>query len=147
MALKGFYVRKAYSEMRISGLTVTPSAEDYELALQSQEDMVLDWQDTRNVCLNWAFEDEADPNTESGAPTYANRAIATNLAVEMLAAFNKTVPDSLIRRARGAYCGLSGKALQLREVAYPNRMPLGSGNTSRWNRWWRFYTTDNRTPA
>lgn len=146
MPLKGFYVNKAYGKMRISGLTVDPSAEDMELALSELEDMASEWQDTRNVCLNYFFQDTPDPNTESGAPSYANTAIINCLAVRLIPYFNKEVPQTMYNQASGAYQSLSTKLLQLRETVYPNRMPRGSGNTYRCNTFWRFYRTDNQTP-
>lgn len=137
-------IRGAYSQMRISGLTVQPTPEDLEVALMRLENMVAEW-GVKNVLIDYNFEDIPDPNSLTNVNSgYAN-ALETNLAIRLIPDFNKEVPAILYNLASGSYSTLSGAvALQrLNQVRYPRRQPVGSGNSLRWNRWSRFYRVQN----
>ncbi len=133
-------IADAYSRLRISGLTVNPTPEDLELALMRLEDMMAEWE-SRNMTVNYNFEDEPDPNSITNVQAGYKRAMSTNLARDLAQDFNKELHPSLYQLASSSLDSLSGRvALQrLGQVPYPNRQPVGSGNSLRWNRWARFY--------
>jgi len=142
-ALKIDIIKDAYSQMRISGLTVQPTPEDLELALNRLENMAAEWE-ARSIKVGYNFEDEPDPNSESLLARSAWNAFATNLGSRLLNDFGKSgTPSSqgLMTQARQSLSALSGVAARniLNQVQYPNRQPVGSGN--RWNRWYKFYRT------
>ena len=56
---------RAYSKLRISGITVNPTPGDVEIALDEMECMLAEW-DLVNVCLGYQFEDEPEPNMLDG---------------------------------------------------------------------------------
>ena len=137
----------ACSQLRISGLTVQPTPEDLELSLMRLEDLAAMWS-SRNICANYNFEDEPDPNSLSNVPRWAKSAFATNLAVRLIPDFNKEVPQKLMDLARGDLNNLSGRCAmeRINDVPYPTRQPRGFGNTLRYSRWARFYRNQGFAP-
>ena len=139
---KADVIKDAYSQMRISGLTVTPTPEDLELALQRLENMASEWR-SRNIIVNYRFEDYPDPNTDLGVPRAFWHAFSTNLALRLLPDFGKDAMPVLTAQATQSLSSLSAYVARNRmtEVPYPRRQPIGSGQ--RWWRWWRFYYGEN----
>ncbi len=141
------FIIDAFSQMRISGITVDPSPPDLELALDRLEVMAGEWFG-RNIEAGYNFEDEPDPNTDSNVPRMFKQAFSTNLAVRLIPDFNKQVPQVLIVQAAQSLSNLSGRSAvnRLKQVNYPSRQPRGSGNTLRYNRWNRFYRNQPDAP-
>lgn len=142
MATKLDTVQDAYSQIRISGLTINPGPEDVLTALTRLEDMMAEFYG-RHLCLNYQFEETPDPGTEHGVDRRHHYMMATNLAVKLCPDFGKDVPQSLSGYASGAYSTSSSIAMveSLRETPYPNRMPRGEGQR-RLNRWRRHFPSD-----
>lgn len=144
------FIVDAYSQLRISGLTVDPTPEDLELALMRQENMAAEW-DSKTVDVNYNFEDQPDPNSPTNVIRAYWQAFATNLAARLIPDFNKVVPPALMAQAMQSYSSMSGRVhlANLQQVQNSSRMPRGSGNTNKYNRWARFYsnftTTSDRT--
>lgn len=141
------HIASAYSKLRISGLTVDPTPEDLELALCRLEDMMSEWAEARNISLGYNFEDDPDPNSVSNAPRWAHDGIGSALALRLIPDFNKEVPPALYAMASASMSAISGRAARdrMRQVQYPSRQPIGSGN--RWlPRWHRFYGGDISAP-
>jgi hypothetical protein len=141
-ALKGDIVNNAYSLMRVSGLTTDPTPEELEDCLGVMESFMHTLFTVRSVCVDYAFEDEPDPNSPHNVERAFWEPIAANVAIRMIPDFNKTEHPRLTKMANSGLRGMgSYSAVQkAREVPYPRRMPRGSGNTlrvDRWNRWMR----------
>ena len=98
MATKIEIVNGAYSEIRISGLTIQPTPRNAELGLAKLEDMMAEYQGV-NICVGYNFEELPDANTETMVDKKFNKMMKTNLAIELIAAFNKVVPMSLTKLA------------------------------------------------
>jgi hypothetical protein len=145
--LKVNRINEAYSKLRISGLTVLPSAEDLELALTRLENMMSELSGTRNICLNYNFEDCPDPNSVTNIPNWSKDGISSLLATRLIPDFNKMVPAQLMAQAASSISSISGRVMRdkLRQVQYPDRMPVGSGNY-RYPRWARFYRQEVLPP-
>ncbi len=139
IALKVDLIADAYSQLRISGLTVSPTPEDLELALMRLENMSAEWQMSLETGYN--FEEEPDPNTDANIKRSFWHAFATNLAVRLIPDFNKQVPQALMAQAMQSYSKMAGNIglARLNQTPYPTRQPVGSGNSLRYNRWQRFY--------
>lgn len=139
MTLKIEIVKGAYSEIRISGLTVQPSPNNEELGLTLLEDMMEEYEG-KNICVGYNFEDVPDANTETLVERRFNRMMKTNLAINLVAAFNKIVPRELTLLASASLSSAASMvaAENIREVQYPRRHPRGSGNARRNNRFRRF---------
>lgn len=137
--LKVDIINRAYSRLRISGVTAQPSAEDLELALSQLEDLVAELEDARNICLNYNREGEPDPNSVSNVPAWARDCLSYQLALRLIPDFNKAVPPQLERMAAASLSAASSKSAadRMRRVQYPERMPTGSGNHARWSAFYR----------
>jgi hypothetical protein len=137
----------AYSKLRISGLTVQPTPEDLELALTRLENTMAEIEGGRNICLGYNFEDQPDPNSVSNIPNWSYNGIESLLATKLIPDFNKQVPMQLMMQAGSEMSSISGRVARdrLKQVAYPDRMPVGSGN-SQYSRWYRFYRSGSSAP-
>jgi hypothetical protein len=136
----------AYSQMRISGITVNPTPEDLQLALERLEDMAAEFE-TRNMSAGYMLEEIPDPQSPVGVPRGFKYAYETGLAVRLIPDFNKQVPQTLLSMANSALSNMAARTALQRETPYPNRMPRGSGNTLRFYRWDRFYREYGLDPA
>lgn len=139
-------IQGAYSQMRISGLTVTPTPEDIGLALIRLEDMMEEL-NGRGLCLGYNFEQTPDPASSSGLERKFRHMAQTNLAVRAIPDFNKKVPQILMAQAAQSYSAVSGMvALEnIRPVQPPDRMPVGSGHRYR-SRYQRYFRPEPPAP-
>ena len=80
MAKKIDIINSAYTKLRISGITVSPSAENIEKALIRLEEMMALFEPT--LCVNYRFETTPNPNTETGADRVHDAMMSSNLAVQ-----------------------------------------------------------------
>lgn len=132
-------INDAYSKLRISGLTVLPSPEDLELALSRLENFMSELE-VSGIQLEYNFEDDPDPNSVTNIPRFSFDGIASALAIRLIPDFNKQPSLQLLSSAEASMSVIAGKVAKdrLRQVQYPRRMPIGSGNRL-WGRWARFY--------
>lgn len=124
-------INAAFSELRISGITSGPSADDIEIALEVLEDTMRQVQVTLPK-LPYNFQETPTPNTESGIPAWANNAIQLKLANELGARWNK-YPDQ--KRLAGSWSTLLAKLAPTPAYNNSTSMPLGRGNTI-WDKSW-----------
>jgi len=151
IATKAQIINDAYSQIRISGITVNPKGNEIELALNRLEDMMAEF-DGRNICVDYNFEELPDPDSSSGIERKFNFMAASNLALRLVPDFGKKSAnnDSLVllrKQAGNSLSTASGviAASLVTEMTYPRRMARGSGNTFRWNHLRRF--TQEGKPA
>jgi hypothetical protein len=135
-------IRGAYSQLRISGLTLQPSPDDLELALARLENMAAELE-ARGIATEYNFEDEPDPNSDSLLPRGYWHGFECNLAVRLVPDFNKNASPVLFAQAAQSISVISAISAKnkLQQVSYPNRQPVGSGNI--YTRWQRFYRQPN----
>jgi hypothetical protein len=140
---KGDILNRAFSALRISGITAVPSPEDLELGLMKLENMAAEFQ-ARNVCTGYYFEDDPDPNTPHNMERKFWHSYDVLLAVRLMPDYGKgEIPDvALIRQATSAYSFLSSSTAKVKQVPYPDRMPTGSDN-----RWERFFVAQVEAPS
>ena len=133
MSTKADIVNAAFTEVRISGLTVNPSPSDLVDALDRLEDMMREFYSNSNMDVNYNFEESPEINSQTGVTRNFNPMMKYCLAERLIPMFNKQVPNTLIKLARGALSNAQGilAAQNVRQVQPSNRMPRGSGNTLR----------------
>lgn len=129
MTTKADIIRGAYTQLRISGLTVSPVPEENEVALSRLENMVAEF----DVNIHYNFEDTPDINSPTNVERKYWHALQTNLAVRLIPDFNKQVPPVLAMQASQSLSNMIGASVTPRQVRYPSRQPIGSGN--RWVRY------------
>ena len=144
MTTKVDRINAAYSKLRISGLTVSPSPEDSALALMTLENMMSELEMGRNICMDYNFEVDPDPNSITNVPQMYWNMIDCNLALRLIPDFNKVPPQTLMAQASQSLSTASSisAAQNARQLSAPDRMPIGSGTDLRFNKYQRF----NRSP-
>lgn len=147
MVLKVDRINAAYSQLRISGLTVQPGPEDVTLAIDRLETMMSEY-DTRGICVDYNFEINPDPNSVTNVIRAYWQMMDTNLAVRLIPDFNKEVPQVLQIQASQSLSNVSARVASenARQIEYSRRFPRGSGNTLRFNRWQRFQRPQPQPP-
>ena len=124
---KGEIVIQTYVLMRISGLTVSPTPSDNEIALSSLERMILSYENL-GLFLSYNRSDNypcPDPAEESGLSDKSIQAVALLLFKNVAPAFGKSFPPELREEADTAYRGLFETIPPIR-LQNP-RQPAGAG--------------------
>lgn len=142
MSTKGDIINEAYQELRISGLTVGPTALDISMALRRLESMMSELFTQWNLAIGYNFQVTPSTTQQTNVPENFRNMMVTNLAVRLIAAFGKDAPKSLMDQASQSVSSAIGivQAANLQQVQPPRRMPVGSGNTYRGLFWNRFAT-------
>lgn len=139
------HVNRAYKALRISGLTTVPTPGEIEECLIELEDMMNEFR-SRNICSSYIFEDEPNPNTDSGIAVAYNNATQKCLAVRIAPVFGKVAMEETRRQATQALSNWSARSGKTNMINPPNRQARGSGNTFRFPNWVRFYRFDGDAP-
>lgn len=149
MAIKKIDVIKdAYAKIRISGLTLDPTPEATTVALEQLEGMMAELEAT-SMNINYQFEEEPDPNTDTGVRLEHKQMMSSNVAMRVVSNFGKEIPLSLEKQANQSLSNSNSivAAAQITQVQYPDRMARGSGNTVKWNRWFRYFNSEITPPT
>lgn len=142
---KGYIVNEAYSLLAINGLTTTPTPEEIVRSLDRLEDMMYELH-SRNICSSYVFEEFPDPNTESGINPAFTNAAATNVAVRIMSSYGRPLTEDLMLQSRQSMSNWSARSARVNQINPPSRQPRGSGNTFRWQNWYRFYRFEDNAP-
>lgn len=142
---KGYMVTEAFDLLAINGLTVSPTPREIERSLNRLEDMMYEL-DSRNICSSYAFEDFPDSSTESGISPAFNNATYSNLAVRIASGYGRPVPDAVMTQAIQSMSNWSARTARVNPINPPSRQPRGSGNTFRWQNWYRYYRIEDNAP-
>jgi len=126
-ATKNDFIVGAYEEIRISGITVNPSAYDNSLALKRLESMMAEWF-KRNICVGYNFEDAPATTSLHNVPRVYWHAIHMLLADRLLPSFGKASTPEFTKNRSAAQSFLSSATAIIAQTPYPNRMPKGSGS-------------------
>lgn len=139
-------IKNAYSMMRISGITVQPSASENKLAVLRLESLARELF-SRGICISYNFEDQPDANSTSGIKAEHQYSMECILAARLLSDFGKGFsPDPLlIANMQSGMSFLYSSTANPTETAYPSRQPIGSGQ-QRFNRFRRFYGPNAQAP-
>jgi hypothetical protein len=143
-------INDAYSELRISGLTVAPDTSDVQMALTRLETMMAEWFSIRNINIGYNFQATPTFTAQTNVALAYYNTLVQNLAVRLAAAFDIQIPQTLALNAAQSLSGTMGATalLNARMVQPSRRMPAGSGNTFRWGGLWnRFMVPDALPPA
>lgn len=141
------FINGAYSQMRISGLTVNPDTFDLSTGLGRLENMMRLFC-SRNLCTDYNFTENPDLNDYTNVDSVFNLMIESNLATKLCPDFGKEIPVSLKLLADStlsAGSGVSALAI-LQPVPYPQRMPRGSGTTQKFSTWINYQRTQAPPP-
>lgn len=139
-------INGAYSQMRISGITMSAEDEDNELALDRMEDLASTLE-AQGITINYNFEDDPLLTSLHNLERKYRQPFKTWLAVWLLPDFDKklTVELSLLYKASVNF--LINDTTKIKPVAYPRRMPIGSGTENRQDRYRRFMPLAESAPV
>ena len=142
--LKIDIINGAYSQLRISGITVDPGPDDLVLALRRLEGLANELQG-RNVCTGYYFEEEPDVNAPCGLDKKYWYAFECVLAIRLLSDFGKGMqPDQvLFKNASAQMSFLYASTANPIQTQYPSRQSMGAGN-ARWGR--KFFSPVEMAP-
>jgi hypothetical protein len=126
-ATKNDLILAAYEEMRISGLTVIPTANDNDLALRHLENLMAQLAG-RNICVGYNFEENPNLSSLHNLERVYWYPIQMLLADRLLPSFGKTGTPEFIRNRSAAQSFLSSKCALIKQVPYPSRMPAAPGS-------------------
>jgi hypothetical protein len=140
MTTKAQIINEAYSALRISGLTLNPSANDVQLALLKLENMMHELLGQWNFDIGYNFQQVPSTSDFTGVSPQFTNTLVTNLAVRLVPDFGKMAEPALVAQATQSLKASIGivTAYTTREVQPPRRMPAGNGQTFRglfWNRY------------
>lgn len=145
MATKADTINGAYSQLRISGLTVNPSPNDVRVALDRLESMAAEFEG-RDICLGYVFEDEPNPSTPTGVERAYWQMLETNLAIRLVPDFNKAVPQILMAQATQSLSNAQARTATVNQIQYASRQPIGERNSLRADRLQRYYPVSAPAP-
>ncbi len=138
---KGELAELVAKYLGISSRTSSATPEE----IQDIIDYMDSWAAAQNAIgrrIGYSFASK-DPNTESGIPDWAEQGVWASVAVMMCPYFEKTASPELNAMARAGMNTIYDETIELQEVQYPNRMPVGTG--SRWNTYGpRYYRKSDR---
>ena len=139
------HILEAYDYLRISGLTSEPTPDETTKALIRLEDMMNEFQ-SRNICSSYIFEQEPNPNTDSGIDPAYNNATATCLALRLAPSFGIMLNQDIRGLATSGLSNWSARSGKVNQIQPSRRQPRGSGNTFRFSNWTRYYRAGNPAP-
>ncbi len=145
MTTKADIVAGAYTQLRISGITVDPTSDDNTLALERLENMAAMFYGG-NICTGYTFEDDPDLSSNHNMKRRFWLSYQVMLAANLLSDFGKDATPSLASKIKIASSFLNSQTAEVPEVQYPARQPVGSGNTFR-NTHRRFFSPTTEPPV
>ena len=147
MVLKVDRINSAYSKLRISGLTVSPSPSDTTLALNTLEAMMAELE-ARNICIGYNRQDKPDVNDYSNLPAQFYDSVDNLLAFRLAAHFGKEIPQTLALQSMASSSFLSSATAKIPSMAPSARAPIGSGNNAGMYRFTsNFYGPTTQSPV
>jgi hypothetical protein len=148
MLLKGDIVNGAYEEMRIWGITSSPSKVQKAMSLRKLEAFCAEFK-VRNICFGYNFESTPDLNSPAGINDGYRDAVQIVLGAKLLSQFGKTISPTFKFDIDAAYSFIVSSTALFNETNYPSRQALGSGNTVRYGTDFqnKFYPELENVPA
>ena len=119
-------VQDAFEEIGVKTAEVSLTDDELQSGIRRCNDMLTEWDDIGiitgyNPVLNGSDTLEVDRN--------AIRAIKKNLAVDLAASFQKPISMDLAAIASSTLDVLMASSSNIGEIAYPDSLPMGSGNS------------------
>lgn len=148
MITKNDIVLAALEELRISGLTTSPTPSEISAAVRRLDNMMYGWQN-KNLCISYSPSvsySDIDPNQDSGLNNSDMFAVVANLAKNLCAMYGKICHPQTKLDAKDGYDNLFSVIPPSRE-SNPY-LPLGTGNSfgSGLNYNYKFQTATNSSP-
>ena len=118
-------INGAAEELGVKTAEIALEAEDHQMFFTRLNDMLLEWADTG---LTPAFVEVVNGSDTINIDGNARGAVKYNLALMCASAFQKQVSLSLSDNADKTLTKLQASTSFIGEVAFPDTLPMGSGN-------------------
>ena len=118
-------VNGAAEEIEVKTAEIALEADDAQIIFTRMNDLLLEWAD---IGLTPAFKEVFNLTDTVLIDGNARRAVKTNLAISCAPAFQKIVTQALAKVASDSFDRLAASTDFIGEIAYPDTLPIGSGN-------------------
>ena len=118
-------VNSAAEKIGVKTAEIPLEADDYRVIFEEMNDMLSEWADSN---ITPTFSDVTNSTDTVDVPRDAIGAVKSMLAVRVAPIFQKTISPGLATSASMAYNRLLASSVYIGPVAYPDTMPMGSGN-------------------
>lgn len=115
----------AAEEIGVKTAEIALESADFQTIFSRMNDMLLEWAD---IGLTPEFQEVFFGSDEVNIQPNARAAVKLNLALRSAPAFQKPLTGDLIGLASSAIQRLETSTNFIGEVAYPDSLPMGSGN-------------------
>lgn len=118
-------VNSAAEEIGVKTAEVGLESEDFQIFFSRMNDLLLEWAD---IGLTSAFIEVFNASDTVNIDPNARAAVKAELAIRAAPAFQKIITPGLAKLASDSLSRLEASTDFIGEVAYPDSLPLGSGN-------------------
>jgi len=123
------FITAAFEEIGLASYVFDLQPEDLQTALRRLDAMMAEW-NGKGLRLAYPIPlspEDADLDTETTVPDWANEAVITNLATRLASGYGKTVPPDTKMIARQGYNTIMSRAAMPPQQQMPHSMPRGAG--------------------
>jgi hypothetical protein len=121
------FITRALQKAKIRAAETPIEPNEMQDGLDSLNDMLISWEQVMSL----GFTPVADIDIEIRVPRYAHAAIKAELAIILGAEYDVAPDPVLIAEAKARKDELMIAVVSIGDVAFPDTLPVGSGNNRR----------------
>ncbi|NRA76748.1 MAG: hypothetical protein HRU18_00950 [Pseudoalteromonas sp.] len=125
MATMRVIVQDAFEEIGVKTAEVALTDDELQSGIRRCNDMLLEWDD---IGIIVGYTEVLNGDDVVNVERNAIAAVKYNLAIRLAPSFQKLVGAALAALASGTMEVLMASGTDLSNIAYPDTLPLGSGN-------------------
>mgnify|MGYP003664930556 CR=1 FL=1 len=118
-------VQDAFEEIGVKTAEIPLTNDELQSGIRRCNDMLTEWD---NIGIVTGYIEAINGDDNVNLPRYSMSAIKYNLAVRLSPSYQKVVSPALAAAASSSIDVLMASSTDLSNVAYPDTLPLGSGN-------------------
>ena len=118
-------VNDAMEEIEVKTAEIPLTSDELQSGIRRCNDLLAEWAD---LGLTPGYIEVFNGDDVLNVDRNAIRAIKKNLAMELAPSFQKPITQALAKCARESLESLENSAIHIGDVAFPDTLPLGSGN-------------------
>ena len=118
-------VQDAFEEIGVKTAEVSLTGDELQSGIRRCNDMLLEWDD---IGIIVGYSEVLNCDDVINVERNAIGAIKYNLAIRLAPSFQKPIGAALVTIAGGTMDVLMASSTDISNIAYPDTLPLGSGN-------------------
>ncbi len=118
-------VNDAFEEIDVKVAEQALQSDELQSGIRRCNDLLTSWDDIGYIV---GYNPVLNGDDDLGIEPSAVRAVKSNLAIELAVSFNRPISAGLAGKAQNALDILINANIFIGEVAFPDTLPLGSGN-------------------